>query len=84
MHTHATAGQGSKSCSLQTTCILAVCPATAALKLGSQRLANLVKRNPEQQQQQKQAEAEKTAEFPGDEQQGTNEVVARIRATAAG
>lgn len=56
-----------------------------ALKLGSLRLASLVKREPSQQQQQQQPTAAGSSGETADEpQKGSSEVVARIRATAAG
>lgn len=62
--------------------------AAAALKLGSLRLANMLKRDPKQQQQQQvQADTSSPAaalDSPQPEQQHSSEVVARLKATAAG
>ncbi|WIA30663.1 hypothetical protein OEZ86_000737 [Tetradesmus obliquus] len=58
-----------------------------ALKLGSLRLANMLKRDPKQQQQQVQADTSSPAaalDSPQPEQQHSSEVVARLKATAAG
>jgi hypothetical protein len=63
------------------------CASAAALKLGSLRLANMLKREPKQQQQQVQAETPSPAlDSPQPEQQqsSNSEVVARLKATAAG
>jgi hypothetical protein len=61
----------------------------AALKLGSLRLANMLKREPKQQQAQQQTPADAPSPAldspqPEQQQSSNSEVVARLKATAAG
>jgi hypothetical protein len=65
-------------------CSSAYACCAAALKLGGLRLSNMLKREPKQQQAQADAPSAALDAPQPEQQQSSSEVVARLKATAAG